>query len=114
MLKPTPSFRHPLPHPFTPPRDPLPHTHISFAHCYKQQSGWTDVLRRFRLGQGTLYDLEFLQEANGRRVAAFGFYAGFAGAAAGCIAYAEQQLSKEGRCGGLEPYDDVAAMVSVL
>ncbi|RSH89270.1 Saccharopine dehydrogenase [Saitozyma podzolica] len=94
--------------------DPLPHTHIQFAHCYKHQGGWNDVLRRFAQGKGTLYDLEFLEDpATRRRVAAFGFHAGFAGAAAGALAYAEQE--KEGGKGllkGLKPYPNEEAMVS--
>ena len=75
------------------------HTHIQFAHCYKQQDGWVDVLARFKRGGGKLYDLEFLEDANGRRVAAFGWHAGFAGAALGLLALAEQvqgrQLGKQ-------------------
>jgi saccharopine dehydrogenase (NAD+, L-lysine-forming) len=60
---------------------PLEHTFVHFAHCYKQQGGWEKVLARFPRGGGTLYDLEFLQDASGRRVAAFGYHAGFVGAA---------------------------------
>jgi saccharopine dehydrogenase (NAD+, L-lysine-forming) len=60
---------------------PLIHTHISFSHCYKGQSGWERVLSRFPRGNGLLLDLEFLQDETGRRVAAFGYHAGFAGAA---------------------------------
>ncbi|WRT67652.1 uncharacterized protein IL334_004624 [Kwoniella shivajii] len=94
--------------------DPLPHTHIQFAHCYKQQGGWTDVLRRFQQGKGTLYDLEFLEDPESRRrVAAFGFHAGFAGAAAGALALAAQQ--KDGGKGvlkGLKPYKNEDAMVA--
>ena len=55
---------------------PIRHTMVHFAHCYKQQSGWETVLRRFARGGGVLYDLEFLEDAQGRRVAAFGFHAG--------------------------------------
>lgn len=69
---------------------PLKHTHVQFAHCYKNQGGWDDVLSRFPRGGGTLYDLEFLQDDSGRRVAAFGFHAGFAGAALSLIAWARQ------------------------
>lgn len=47
-----------------------------FAHCYKGQEGWGEVLGRFVEGKGLLYDLEFL-EKEGRRVAAFGYYAGY-------------------------------------
>lgn len=73
---------------------PLQNTHIQFAHCFKQQAGWVDVLSRFKQGGGKLYDLEFLEDANGRRVAAFGWHAGFAGAALGLLALAEQVQGK--------------------
>lgn len=63
---------------------------MQFAHCYKGQGGWADVLARFPRGGGTLYDLEFLQDAMGRRVAAFGFHAGFAGAALAVQTWAHQ------------------------
>jgi len=60
---------------------PLKHVHVQFAHCYKNQGGWESVLSRFPRGGGTLLDLEFLVDDRGRRVAAFGYHAGFAGAA---------------------------------
>lgn len=92
---------------------PIHHTQIQFAHCYKRQAGWSKVLSRFARGGSTLYDLEFLTDERGRRVAAFGFYAGFTGAAAGVLAYASQK--KEGkRLGPLEPYQNEAEMVSEL
>lgn len=91
--------------------DPLPHTHIQFAHCYKQQAGWASVLDRFHRGGGALYDLEFLTDATGRRVAAFGFHAGFAGAAAGALALAAQRSGPGKRLGRLEAYPNETAMV---
>jgi saccharopine dehydrogenase (NAD+, L-lysine-forming) len=90
----------------------LPHTHIQFAHCYKGQAGWSSVLARFNRGGGTLYDLEFLTDASGRRVAAFGFHAGFAGAAAGALALASQKKGE--KLGRLEPYANEEAMVSAV
>ena len=48
---------------------PLEHVHISFAHCYKQQGGWEQVLSRWPRGGGTLLDLEFLTDDVGRTVA---------------------------------------------
>ncbi|KAL7420257.1 Saccharopine dehydrogenase [Cryptotrichosporon argae] len=94
--------------------DPLPHTHIQFAHCYKTQGGWNDVLRRFAQGGGTLYDLEFLEDpATRRRVAAFGFHAGFAGAAAGALAYAAQLADGgKGVLTGLKPYKNEGEMIA--
>ena len=55
---------------------PLRHVMVHFAHCYKEQTGWQNVLKRFIKGGGLLYDLEFLEDENKRRVAAFGFHAG--------------------------------------
>ncbi|CAH0045869.1 unnamed protein product [Clonostachys solani] len=37
----------------------LKNDHLSFAHCYKRQGGWEQVLSRFPRGGSTLYDLEF-------------------------------------------------------
>lgn len=69
---------------------PLEHTHVQFAHCYKNQGGWDDVLSRFPRGGGTLLDLEFLTDDRGRRVAAFGYHAGFAGMALSIQSWAWQ------------------------
>ncbi|GAA5841372.1 hypothetical protein JCM9279_000629 [Rhodotorula babjevae] len=101
-----------------PPNDTtaLPHTHIMFAHCYKQQGGWIDVITRWEAGQptGMLYDLEFLQEENGRRVAAFGYHAGFAGAAVGTLALAKQVGSdgEKARLGDTKPYPNEQALIA--
>ena len=89
--------------------EPIAHTHIQFAHCYKRQAGGSKVLARFARGGGSLYDLEFLQDTSGRRVAAFGFHAGFAGAAAGALALAAQRSG--GRLGPLDPYENETKMV---
>ncbi|KAF8349897.1 hypothetical protein F5887DRAFT_942816 [Amanita rubescens] len=92
--------------------DPLPHTHIQFAHCYKRQAGWAQVLSRFHRGCGTLYDIEFLTDANGRRVAAFGFHAGFAGAAAGALALAAEKRGE--KLGLLTPYENETIMINAV
>lgn len=69
----------------------LRHRHIMFGHAYKGQADGPALLRRFRNGGGVLYDLEYLTESSGRRVAAFGYWAGFAGAAVGLKVWAAQQ-----------------------
>ncbi|KPM40302.1 Saccharopine dehydrogenase [NAD(+), L-lysine-forming] [Neonectria ditissima] len=69
---------------------PLKNSHITFAHCYKNQANWDKVLSRFPRGGSTLYDLEFLTTPNGVRVSAFGFHAGFTGAALGIKTWAWQ------------------------
>lgn len=71
---------------------PLRHRHAYFAHAYKGQRGWEDLLGRFVRGGGTLLDLEFLADDAGRRVAAFGRWAGFAGAAVGLDLWCQQRL----------------------
>ncbi len=70
---------------------PLHHRHIYFAHAYKGQQGWQDILGRFRTGGGELLDLEYLTDQDGRRVAAFGYWAGFAGAAVAIEAWCARQ-----------------------
>jgi len=88
---------------------PLRHTHIQFAHCYKYQAGWQEVILRFHQGGGKLYDLEFLQDDSGRRVAAFGYHAGFAGAAVGALSW-----RNEGQIRDLRPYPNESAMVEAI
>ncbi|WP_309223303.1 saccharopine dehydrogenase [Micromonospora sp. CP22] len=64
---------------------PLPsalrHRHVFFGHAYKGQQGGEALLRRFVEGGGALLDLEYLTDDTGRRVAAFGYWAGYVGAA---------------------------------
>ena len=74
-------------------REPLPslqHKHIYFAHAYKQQSGWQQLLGKFDKDGGRLLDLEYLLDNKDRRVAAFGYWAGFAGAALGVMNWVVQ------------------------
>ena len=76
----------------TPVSAPLKHAHVQFGHCYKKQENWDQYLSRFVRGQGLLYDIEFLTDPSGKRVAAFGYYAGFAGAAVALLAWSHQLL----------------------
>ena len=62
----------------------------AFTHA---QTGWRELLARFREGNGTLLDLEFLNDDKGRRVAAFGYMAGYAGAALGVDVWCQQQIA---------------------
>jgi saccharopine dehydrogenase (NAD+, L-lysine-forming) len=73
---------------------PLIHRHIMFGHAFKGQHSGKALLQRFQAGGGTLYDLEYLTDATGRRVAAFGYWAGYAGAAVSVIAWLAQQRIK--------------------
>jgi len=71
----------------------LRHRHIMFGHAFKGQAEGPALLGRFRRGGGTLLDLEYLTDATGARVAAFGYWAGFAGAAIGVQAWIAQHGS---------------------
>lgn len=74
---------------------PLRHRHIYFAHVYKDQAGAEGTLGRFLRGGGLLYDLEYLTDDNGRRVAAFGYWAGYCGAALGVMAWGNKKAGEE-------------------
>jgi saccharopine dehydrogenase (NAD+, L-lysine-forming) len=70
---------------------PLTHRHIMFGHAYKGQPSGRALLDRFKAGGGALYDLEYLVGEDGRRVAAFGYWAGYAGAAVSLLCWIAQQ-----------------------
>ncbi|EXA39553.1 ubiquitin thiolesterase [Fusarium oxysporum f. sp. pisi HDV247] len=85
---------------------PLKNDHITFAHCYKNQGGWEKVLGRWAQGGSVLYDLEFLHDSEGRRVSAFGFHAGFAGAALGIKTLAHQLQDSSSKLPSVETFTD--------
>jgi len=91
---------------------PLIHRHIMFGHAFKGQPAGQVLLRRFREGGGTLYDLEYLVDENGRRVAAFGYWAGYAGAAVALKCWAAQQ--KGTLCGAVSTYPSSTHLLSDL
>ncbi|PIE15434.1 MAG: saccharopine dehydrogenase [Rhodobacterales bacterium] len=88
---------------------PLKHRHIMFGHAYKGQPSGQVLLQRFKAGGGTLYDLEYLVDENGRRVAAFGYWAGFAGAAVSLKCWAAQQQG--GICPAVGVYSGKEALL---
>ena len=83
---------------------PLPHKHIMFGHAFKGQHSGKALLERFKAGGGTLYDLEYLVDETGRRVAAFGYWAGYAGAAVTLKTWAAQQRGET--CPEVDAYKD--------
>ncbi|THD74101.1 saccharopine dehydrogenase [Thalassobius vesicularis] len=91
---------------------PLPHRHIMFGHAFKGQYSGKRLLERFKVGGGTLYDLEYLVDETGRRVAAFGYWAGYAGAAVTLKAWAAQQRGE--LCGPVGAYPGKDALNAEL
>lgn len=86
----------------------LRHRHIMFGHAYKGQPSGKILLQRFQAGGGTLCDLEYLTDPHGRRVAAFGYWAGFAGAAVSLLAWIAQRAGKQ--VGSVGSYPDAASL----
>jgi saccharopine dehydrogenase (NAD+, L-lysine-forming) len=93
-------------------RTPLTHRHIMFGHAYKGQPAGRVLLQRFKAGGGTLYDLEYLVDASGRRVAAFGYWAGYAGASVALKCWAAQQ--RGGIAGPVHKYPGKQALLDDL
>ena len=93
--------------------EPLPvlcHRHIYFAHAYKQQSGWEYLLGKFADDGGQLLDLEFLMDEINKRIAAFGYWAGYAGAALGIM----NRLAQPGTLGPVNSYRDKNQLIAEL
>jgi saccharopine dehydrogenase (NAD+, L-lysine forming) len=91
---------------------PLTNRHIMFGHAYKGQPAGRALLKRFKKGGGALYDLEYLVNENGRRVAAFGYWAGYAGAAISLKCWAAQQRGTI--AGPVQKYPGKAALLADL
>lgn len=91
---------------------PLRHRHIMFGHAFKGQHSGRRLLQRFADGGGALYDLEYLVDENGRRLAAFGYWAGYAGAAVSLKAWAAQRQGEI--CPPVTTWADKDALLSEL
>lgn len=91
---------------------PLTHRHIMFGHAFKGQPAGRVLLQRFKAGGGVLYDLEYLVNDQGRRVAAFGYWAGYAGAAVSLKCWAAQQ--RGGIAGPVAVYAGKAELLANL
>ncbi len=91
---------------------PLRHIHIMFGHAFKGQQAGRVLLDRFKAGGGALLDLEYLVDDTGRRVAAFGYWAGFAGAAVSLKCWAAQQ--KGSICPPVQPCATAQDMTRAL
>lgn len=90
----------------------LRHRHIMFGHAYKGQPAGQVLLDRFRAGGGSLFDLEYLTEVDGKRVAAFGYWAGYAGAAVALMCWIAQQRST--MAGPVDAYPSANHMLADL
>ncbi|MEZ9419634.1 saccharopine dehydrogenase [Vibrio breoganii] len=91
----------------------LKHKHIYFAHAFKGQDEAVQILSRFKEGSGQVLDLEFLRDEQGRRVCAFGYWAGYVGAAIGLSGYVHHTQSSD-VYPAVESYADRSEYLAVL
>ena len=91
---------------------PLRHRHIMFGHAYKGQPAGQRLLQRFKAGGGMLLDLEYLTDHEGRRVAAFGYWAGYAGAAVALQCWIAQR--KDQTVGPVKAFPSASHMLMAL
>lgn len=92
--------------------NPISQRHIFFAHAYKNQTGWADLLHRFIKGGGSIYDIEFMTDETGKRVVdAFSGMAGLGGMGVGILAWCHQQLSPDIPMAAVKPYSDESAFI---
>ena len=64
--------------------------HFYFSHAFKGQENSHVIINSFQENGGHIYDYEYIVDENGRRVIAFGYWAGFAGMYLGLLQYADR------------------------
>jgi hypothetical protein len=69
------------------------------------------TLQNTQIGSNNKADLEYLQDDRGRRVAAFGYHAGFAGAALALECWAWQLTHKDEKFPSVSSYNNENALV---
>lgn len=93
----------------------LKNDHIYFAHAFKEQAGWRDLLGRFCAGGGDLLDIEYMVDETGRRVVAFGYWAGYMGAALALMQWHDRKAKRPSTIeAGLKSFDDVATLDAAI
>ncbi len=93
---------------------PLVHRHIHFAHVFKNQNGSYEFFKRMEAGGGLLYDLEYLVDKDKKRIAAFGEWAGFTGAALGLDLWIAQMQGADYNQKHIHPWEDSHKLVGQL
>lgn len=84
----------------------LHNRHIFFAHAYKEQSGWKELLGRFKDGGGEILDIEYMTDETDRRVVAFGYWAGYMGASLALMQWYDRTSLKK----GLSPFENATRL----
>lgn len=93
----------------------IKHRHIYFAHCYKNQNGWYQIIQKFKKGNGQLFDLEYLTDDTGQRLVAFGVSAGIAGTLLAVQTWCSQkELGSNANLGPIKPATSQTKIVHSL
>jgi len=87
--------------------------HLYFAHCYKNQENARFILGSFKKNGGEILDYEYLVDQNGKRLIAFGFWAGFVGTALALKQY-YQKINTLPDIHNLEPIYDYNILLQEL
>jgi saccharopine dehydrogenase (NAD+, L-lysine-forming) len=66
--------------------------HFYFSHAFKGQENSHHIINLFKENNGHIYDYEYIIDENGRRVIAFGYWAGFAGMYLGLLQYQDPTM----------------------
>ena len=94
---------------------PLIHRHIHFAHVFKNQKGSYEFFKRMKEGGGLLYDLEYLVDKDKKRIAAFGEWAGFTGAALGLDLWIANLKGQDyNELGQVRPWEDSHKLIGQM
>jgi saccharopine dehydrogenase (NAD+, L-lysine-forming) len=64
--------------------------HFYFSHAFKGQENSHVIINSFQENGGHIYDYEYIVDENGRRIIAFGYWAGFAGMYLGLLQYKDR------------------------
>ena len=66
--------------------------HFYFSHAFKGQENSHHIINLFQEKNGNIYDYEYIVDENGRRLIAFGHWAGFAGMYLGLLQYRDSTI----------------------
>jgi saccharopine dehydrogenase (NAD+, L-lysine-forming) len=88
------------------------HKHFYFSHAFKGQKNAHYIINCFQENHGYIYDYEYIVDENGRRVIAFGYWAGFAGMYLGLLQYNKQLVGEN--IEDLVPIFDISEIYDTL
>ena len=89
------------------------HTHIFFAHCFQEQSGSALILNTFKNSQSIIYDFEYFTDGSGKRLLAFGKYAGNVGCTIGLLQFTEKNTNNA-NIKSLQPWSNKEIMLKSI